>query len=46
LDIKEEDAIEAWKEMELERLRNLYEKSKKALGANCGKILKMFDENK
>jgi ribosome-binding protein aMBF1 (putative translation factor) len=44
LDIKEEDAIEAWKEMELTRLSDLYEKSKKALEADCGKILKIFDE--
>jgi cyanate lyase len=37
LDIKEKDAIEAWREMEKERLE-------KALDADCDKILKMFDE--
>ena len=36
LDIKEEDAIAAWKEMERERLE-------KSLEVDCGKILKMFD---
>jgi cyanate lyase len=38
LDIKEEDAIEAWKEMELERL-------KKSLEVKCGKLEKCLMEN-
>ena len=36
LEIKEEDAIAAWKEMERERFE-------KGLEADCGKVLKMFD---